>query len=234
LEIARNEGDRSCEIANLNHLSRTYVQQQNYAEAINYSQRALILSRQTGDKTGEANALVNLGYSEVMQAQQLENLEPETYEAAINYLEQGLKLSEKLGDIQSKALCVSSLGIAYLVIGQHQEAIKYLEDGFKTAQVSGDFYLQGINLAYLAEAYYHLQNSEKAIYTGCLGMYLLNQIASSEWHQPAGLLTILHTQIGAEAFQKFLQQHRPKIIAVIGVDGYDHLPQLLEEYQRDM
>jgi tetratricopeptide (TPR) repeat protein len=241
LEIARYAGDRPCEIANLNHLSRTYVQEQDYAKAINYSQRALILSRQAGDahgglsqRTGEANALVNLGYSEVMQAQELENLEPETYEAAINYLEQGLKLSEKLGDIQSKALCFSSLGIAYLVVGQHQAAIKYLEDGFKTAQVSGDLYLQGRNLAYLAEAYYHLQNAEKTVYTGCLGMYLLEQIASIEWRQPAGLLTILQGQIGIEDFQNLLQQHRPKIIAVIGVDGYDHIPQLLAEYKEDI
>jgi len=231
LEIARSAGDRPCEIANLNHLSRTYVQQQNYAEAINYSQRGLILSRQAGDKTGEANALVNLGYSEVMQAQQLENVEPEIYESAINYLEQGLKLSEKLGDIPSKALCFSSLGIAYLVIGQHQTAIKYLEDGFKIAQFSGDLYLQGRNLAYLAEAYYHLQNAEKTIYTGALGMYILNQIASREWRQPAGLLIILQGQIGVETFQKLLQQHRPKIIALIGVDGYDYIPQLLQEYQ---
>ncbi|MEH2069448.1 MAG: tetratricopeptide repeat protein [Nostoc sp.] len=234
LDIARSAGDRPCEIANLNHLSRTYVQQQNYAEAINYSQRALILSRQAGDRTGEANALVNLGYSEVMQAQQLENLEPETYESAINYLEQGLNLSEKLGDIPSKALCFSSLGIAYLVIGQHQTAIKYLEDGFKIAQFSGDLYLQGRNLAYLAEAYYHLQNVEKTIYTGSLGMYLLNQIGSREWRQPAGLLTILQGQIGAEDFHKFLQKHRSKIIVLIGVDGYDYIPNLLEIYKQDI
>ncbi len=234
LEIARNAGDRPCEIANLNHLSRTYVQEQDYVEAINNSQRALILSRQVGDRPGEANALINLGYSEVMHAQELEQLEPETYEMAINYLQQGLKLSEQLGDIQSKALCFSSLGIAYLVIGQPQEAIKYLEEGFKTAQVSGDLYLQGRNLAYLAEAYHHLQNSEKAIYTGSLGMYLLEQIASREWRQPAGLLTILQGQIGQEAFQNFLQQHRSKIIAIIGVDGYDHIPQLLATYQGDM
>ncbi|BAY07139.1 tetratricopeptide repeat protein [Calothrix sp. NIES-2098] len=233
LEIARNAGDRPCEIANLNHLSRTYVQEQDYVEAINYSQRALILSRQVGDRTGEANALINLGYSEVMHAQELEQLEPETYEMAINYLQQGLKLSEQLGDIQSKALCFSSLGIAYLVIGQQQDAIKYLEEGFKTAQISGDLYLQGRNLAYLAEAYYQLQNSEKAIYTGSLGMYLLEQIASREWRQPAGLLTILQGQIGTESFQNLLQQHRAKIIAIIGVDGYDHIPQLLNQYQSD-
>ncbi len=230
LEIARNAGDRPCEIANLNHLSRTHVQDKNYAEAINHSQRALILSRQVGDRTGEANALVNLGYSEVMQAQQLEQIETETYDFAIHYLEQGLKLSEKLGDIQSKALCFSSLGIAYLVTGKHQTAIKHLEDGFKTAQVSGDLYLQGRNLAYLAEAYYHLQNPEKAVYTGCLGMYLLEQISSDEWRQAAGLLTILRGQIGVEKFQILLQQHRPKIVAVIGVDGYDHIPQLLAEF----
>ncbi|BAY41135.1 TPR repeat protein [Nostoc sp. NIES-2111] len=234
LEIARNASDRACEIANLNHLSRTYVQEQDFEEAINYSQRALMLSRQAGDRTGETNALVNLGYSEVMQAQKLEQVEPETYEMAINYLEQGLRLSERLGDIQSKALCVSSLGIAYLVVNQPQDAIKYLEDGFKTAQISGDLYLQGRNLAYLGEAYYQLLNLEKAIYTGCLGMYLLEQIASSEWRQPARLLTILQGQIGVESFQNLLQQSRTKIIAIIGVDGYDYIPKLLVQYQEDM
>jgi tetratricopeptide (TPR) repeat protein len=234
LEIARNAGDRPCEIANLNHLSRTYVQEQNYTEAINQSQRALMLSRQAGDRTGEANALVNLGYSEVMQAQQLEQVEPETYEMAINYLEQGLNLSEKLADIQSKALCLSSLGIAYLVIQKPETAIKYLEDAFKTAQIAGDLYLQGRNLAYLSEAYYQLQNYEKAIYTGSLGMYLLEQITSREWRQPAGLLIILQGQIGIKNFQNLLQQHRPKIIAIIGVDGYDYIPKLLAQYQEEM
>ena len=234
LEIARNAGDLPCELANLNHLSRTYVQQKNYAQAINYSQRALMLSRQGGERTAQANALVNLGYSQVMEAQQLEQVETEVYETAINYLEQGLKLSEQLGDIQSKALCFSSLGIAYLVIGQSSAAIPYLENGFKTAQVAGDLYLQGRNLAYLSEAYYNLQNSEKAIYTGSLGMYLLEQIASSEWRQPAGLLAILRGQIGDEAFQHLLQQNRTKMIAIIGVDGYDYIPQLLGRYEETM
>ncbi len=234
LEIARNAGDKTCEIANLNHLSRTYVQQQNYSEAINYSQRALIFSRQTGDKTGEANALVNLGYSEVMQAKQTEISEPEVYESAINYLEQGLKLAEKLSDLQSQALCFSSLGIAYLVTAQYPIAIKYLENAFRTSQVSGDLYLQGRNLAYLSEANYLMANYEKAVYTGSLGMYLLEQIASDEWRQPASLLTIIRGQLSAEKFQLLLQQNRPQIIAVIGVDGYDYIPTLLVKYQEEL
>ena len=234
MDIARNAGDRPCEIANLNHLSRTCVAQKIYAEAINYSQRALILSRQTGDRLGEANALVNLGYSEVMQATLLEQIEPDTYETAIHYLQQGLKLSEQLGDRQSQALCFSSLGIAHLVLSQPQPAIKYLEDGLQAAQFAGDLYLQGLDLANLAEAHYSMQNLEKAIYTGCLGMYLLEQIASKEWRQPAGLLTILQGQIGAEAFQNLLGQLRSQIIPIIGVDGYDYIPQLLEEYKQSM
>ncbi len=229
-EIAAEAGDRACEIANFNHLSRTCVAQKNYAEAINYSQRALILSRQTGDRLGEANALVNLGYSEVFQAQRMEQSEPESYELAVNYLEQGLNLAEQLGDRQSQALALNSLGIAQVVLEQPQAAIEYLTNGLKSAQVAGDLYLQGLNLAYLAEAYYRLQNANRAILTGCLGMYFLDTIASRDWRQPAGLLTILQGQLG-ESFDTTLTQLRPELIAAIGVDGYDHLPTLIERYR---
>jgi tetratricopeptide (TPR) repeat protein len=234
LEIAREAGDRSCEIANLNHLSRICVAQKNYSEAISYSQRALILSRQTGDRLGEANALANFGYSEVFQAKEQAQVEPEVYESAIHYLEQGLELSERLADGQSKALCFSSLGIAHVVTEQPQKAMTYLEQGWHAAQFSGDLYLQGVNLAYLAEACYSLQNLENAIYTGSLGAYLLEQINSNDWRKPAGLLTILQGQMGVEAFQTLLKQQRPKIIAVIGVDGYDYIPELLEKYRESM
>jgi tetratricopeptide (TPR) repeat protein len=232
LEIAREAGDRPCEIANLNHLSRACITQKDYEKAISYSQRALILSRQSGERLGEANALANMGYSEVFQAQQLERSEPEVYETAIHYLQQGLQLSERLSDPQSQALCCSSLGIAHLVLSQFQAAIPYLESGLQASQGSGDLYLQGLNLASLAEAYYGLQNIEKAIYTGSMGMYLLEQIASPKWRQPAGLLTVLQGQLGVEAFQQLLRQRRSQIIALIGVDGYDYILQLLEQYQR--
>lgn len=230
-EIAAEAGDRPCEIANLNHLSRTCVAQKRYSEAINYSQRALILSRQVGDRLGEANALVNLGYSDVLQAQQVEQAEPEVYETAVNYLQQGLKLAEQLGDRQSQAFAFNSLGIAHVLLDQPQVAIEYLSEGLRAAQASGDLYLQGLNLAYLAEAYYRLKETNRAIYAGCLGMYFLESIASREWRQPAGLLTILKGQLG-ETFATTLAQLRPELIPTIGIDGYDHLPVLLEQYRQ--
>lgn len=229
-EIAREADDRPCEIANYNHLSRTYVALQDYENAIRYSQRALILSRQTGDRQGEANALANLGFSEVFQAQQLE-ADSDAYETATGYLQQGLQLSERLGDRQSQALCFSSLGIAQVVLENYTDAIAQLEKGIQAAQFSGDLYLQGLNLAYLGEAYYQLQQLPQAIQYAALGMYLLEQIASQSWRQPAGLLSIINGKMGDEAFQATLVAQRPQIIAVIGVDGYDHLPTLLQYYR---
>ncbi len=239
LEIARQAGDQLCEIANLNHKSRIYVAQKNYTEAINCSQRALILSRSVGDRLGEANALANLGYSEVKKAQQREEMEPTVYETAIEYLKQSFQLSGKLdatlwdsfASRQSQAFACNSLGLAYIALQQPQTAIEYLEKGIEAAKFSGDLYLQGLNFTYLAEAYYSLQNLEKAIYMGCLSMYFLERMGCKEWRQSAGLLTILQGQLGAAAFQNLLGQHRDEFIKNIGVDGYDYLPQLLEQYK---
>ena len=136
-----------------------------------------------------------------------------------------------MGDRQSQAFAFNSLGIAHIVLEQPQAALAYLVDGLKAAQVAGDLYLQGLNLAYLAEAYYRLQEMNQAVYAGCLGMYFLESIASREWRQPAGLLTILQGQMG-DTFATTLAQLRPELIAMIGVDGYDHLPTLIEQYRQ--
>ncbi len=233
LEIAQETEDKSCEIANLNHLSRTSVAMKDYGEAINYSQRALMFSRQVGDKRGEANALANFGFSEVFQARQQEVMETEVYETAINYLQQGLKLSENLGDGQSKSLCFSSLGIAFMVLEKPEDALLYLAGGWQAAQYSGDLYLQGLNLAYLAQAYYSLQNFEKAVFAGCLGMYLLEQIGANEWRQTAGLMVVLKGQLGEE-FNEILERKRSEILPVIGVDGFDYIPELLLKYKQSL
>ena len=231
LDIAREAKDQPCEIANLNHLSRTYVQQKEYREAINYSQRALILARQGGDRLGEANALVNLGYSKVFSAREIETMDTESYGEAIRYLEQGVELASKLSDIQSQSLGCNSLGIAYVILAQPTAAIASLEKGAKLAQISGDVYLQGLSFTYLAEAYYGIEDMGRAVYYGCLSMYLLNQINSVEWRQSGGLMAIIQGQIGEEGFFNLLSNYRSQILSLIGVDGYDYLPELLNQYK---
>jgi tetratricopeptide (TPR) repeat protein len=240
LEIARQAGDRPCEIANLNHTSRVCVAQKDYSQAIDYSQRALILARQTGQRLGEAHALATLGYSQVFAAQQTERIELDIYQQAIEYLHRGLELSEKLRDSafgmmaahQIQALCYTSLGIAHITLEKPQTAIEYLQKGTEAVQFSGDKYLQGLNFLYLAESHYNLNHLEPAVYNSCLGMYLLEQIVAPEWRQAAGLLTILQSKLGNETLEQVIANSRTQIIKFIGVDGYDYLPKLLEEYKR--
>ncbi|MDZ8183935.1 MAG: tetratricopeptide repeat protein [Nostoc sp. ChiSLP02] len=248
LEIARQTGDRACEIANLNHSSRVCAAQKDYSQAINYSQRALILARQIGDacggqsqRFGEAHALANLGYGEVFAAQQIECIEPEVYEQAIEYLRRSLELSEKLSDSpfgidstvrQIQALCYISLGIAHFAVEKPQTAIEQLEKGAQTVQLCGDRYLQGLNFLYLAESHYKLNHLETAVYNSWLGMYILEEIIAVEWRQAAGLLTILQSKLGHEVVEQVLVNSQKNMIKFIGVDGYDYLPELLEEYKR--
>ena len=233
LEISNQAGDRPCEIANLNHLSRIAIGQKDYPQAISFSQRALILARQTGDKLGEANALTNVGYSEVLSAHSLDIMDEEVYEQNISYLDRGLKLAETLDDKQSLALGYHSLGLAYLTIQQSERAIEYLQLGTKAAQAVGDLYLQGLNLTYLAEAHHHLNKPKTAVFYSCLAMYQLHQIGAKEWRQSASLATVLQGQLGADEFQSILTQYRPNLLPAIGVDGYDYLPQLLAQYRDD-
>lgn len=234
LEIAREAQDLRCEVASYNHISRTYLSQQELSEAITSSQRALILARQGGDRLGEANALANFGYSEVLKIQSEDPLDSQRYEQVLPYLEQGLQLSEQLGDRPSQALCTNSLGIVLVIMGKHQVAISILEQGTRIAEVIGDQWLVSLNYCYLAEANRELGNIEKAIYTGSLAMYLMFQIESSTWRQPAGLLSILYGQIGPETFQEHLNHLRKKLLMVIGVDGYEYLPKLLAEYRQSL
>jgi tetratricopeptide (TPR) repeat protein len=221
LEIAQTANDTPCEIANLNHISRTYLSQKLYANATSYAQRALILARQRGDRQGEANALTNLGYSQILTAQMIERLIPEASEVAIGYLKEGLRLSEQLGDRQSQALCCNSLGIAYGLLEQHEEAIVFLQQGLQAALRSGDLYLQGLNWAYLGESYYRLDNYPQAMSAGLLSLYGLEQIQAPEQTQPLGLLRVLKGRMGDEAFDATARQCRSGLLPFIGVDGFD-------------
>jgi tetratricopeptide (TPR) repeat protein len=207
-----------------------------FSTSESYAQRALILARQHGDRQGEANALANLGYSAVMIARQQESITPEELETAIAHLERGQKLSEKMNDLQNQALCWVGLGTAYIAIEQPSQAQLALEKGLALTQQIGDRDLQALSHAYLGETFYQLNQLELAVYHACLGMYLLEQRLEKEhskrWKQSAALVVILQGKLGAESFSNLLQQQRSHLIALIGVDGFDHLPNLLDRYRK--
>lgn len=231
LEIAQSAGDLACETADLCHLARNAVLEKDYAQGVAISQRALILARQRGDRTGEANALVNLGYAQVLQARANDVSDRAVYDGAIAYLIQGLDLAVKQGDFQSQALAYNSLGIGYVMCDRPQEGLDILTKGTKAIQSSGNIYLQGLYTLYTAEAHHALKHSEEAVFYSALAMYLLESIGSEDWRQAAGLASILQGQLGKETFQQTLEKYRRQLAPVMSMEGYEGLPALIEKYR---
>jgi len=228
LETARTAADRACEVASLNHLSRLSATQKQYQDAIDRAQRALITARQTGDRLGEANALVNLGYSQVLRQEQTERPDTELYEQAIAYLNDGLDRAEKLDDRQSLALGCYSLGVALVTVEQPSRAIDALTRGLQFARESGDLYLQGKHLLFLAEAHYALDDELTAIATASIAAFSLERIDAREWRQAASLLSALRGRLGADAFAELFERARRQIVTAIGVEGYEAIDDLLD------
>ena len=228
LNTARTAADRPCEVANLNHLSRLSATQHHYQDAIDHGQRALITARQTGDRLGEANALVNLGYSQVLRQQQTERPDTDVYEQAISYLNDGIDRAEKLDDRQSLALGCYSLGVAFVTVEQPHRAITALTRGLTFAHESGDLYLQGKHLLFLAEAHYALSDFGTAIATAGVAAFSLERIEAREWRQAAGLLSALRGRLGLDEFMALLENSRGQIIPAIGVEGYESINDLID------
>ena len=53
-------------------------------------------------------------------------------------------------------------------------------------------------------------------------MYTLEQIDAIEWQQSRNWLLLLRGRLGDDDFGKQMKSLRPRILASIGVDGYDH------------
>ncbi|MBP0021088.1 MAG: tetratricopeptide repeat protein [Cyanobacteria bacterium SBLK] len=223
LKLARQESDRKCEVANLNHLSRLKLSLGELAEAIDLGQRALLFARQMGDPLGEINAIANLGYAEVRRAQQQEHIALSEIEACIERLKRGMMLLEKHKDFLSEVFCLLSMGIAHLILEQSNNAKSYLEKSLTISIQLGNLELEGVSHATLGEVNYQLGQLPSAVFHACLGLYLLEQKNATGQRQIANLVTILKGKLGEEAFEQALQQQRSQIIARIGLDGFDEI-----------
>ncbi|NJM96912.1 MAG: tetratricopeptide repeat protein [Phormidesmis sp. RL_2_1] len=232
LEIAQSAGDLACETADLCHLARNALLEKDYAQAVSTSQRALILARQRGDRVGEANALVNLGYAQVLQGRANDVIDPALYDGAIAYLNQGLELAVKQGDFQSQALAYNSLGIGYVMCDRPQEGLDILTKGAEPLKASRNIYLQGLYTLYTAEAHHALKHPQEAVFYSTLAMHLLESIGSEDWRQAAGLASILQGQLGPETFKQTLEKYRRQLAPIISLEGFERLPELLKQYQQ--
>ncbi|ETA69480.1 ATP-dependent transcriptional regulator [Methanolobus tindarius DSM 2278] len=138
----------------IGNLARAYNILGEVEKAIEYHKRALIISREIGDKCGEVIELGNLGNAYYVLGE---------VEKAIEYHEQGLVISHEIEDRKCEGACLGSLGLAYSDLGEVEKAIDYYEQALVISRMIGDRRSEGIRLGNLGNAYYVLGGLWKAI-----------------------------------------------------------------------
>ena len=137
-KYAKNVVDLILEIASL------YFHESKYAQAKNLFEKALLISKETGNRSGEAASCTNLGAVYLSIGE---------YEKAREYLEKSLAIQTEIGDRSGEASSYGNLGWMYKSIGEYEKAREYLEKSLAIQTEIGD------------------RNGEASSYTNLGGMY---------------------------------------------------------------
>jgi len=162
-----------------NLLGQIYSRKADLDSAMLYFNRHLSLSRDTGDKNGEAIALNNiagifqdkhqydtaLGYYQ--QSLELQNDLHEkaisynnialTYrykkdtKKAISYMKKAIDIFEREGDYRGTAALMVNLGAIYIEAKEYDSALSSLNEGLKRAKKVGDQYWESVAYAHLGD-----------------------------------------------------------------------------------
>jgi tetratricopeptide (TPR) repeat protein len=131
-----------------------YNQIGSYKKAIKYHKKALVISKEIGDRRGEGNHLGNLGnaYLNLRQAKK-----------AIKYYQKALVIAREIGDRQGEGARLGNLGNAYFILWQVEKAIEYYQKALVIAREIDDWRGEGNALGNLGNVYRNLGQVEKAI-----------------------------------------------------------------------
>ncbi|KAL9950920.1 hypothetical protein ACROYT_G043492 [Oculina patagonica] len=111
-----------------------------YAEANDYLKKALTLSKEIGDKKGEADVYGNLGNVFQLLGD---------YEKAREDLEKALTISKEIGDRNGEASINASLGVVFQSLGEYVEAEEYHKRALAISEGIGDVKKQSTCLSNL-------------------------------------------------------------------------------------
>lgn len=162
LALSKKLTDRRWEIEAYNDLSCINIDMGNKQLIFDYSKRAQMLSKETGDLPGEAAALNNLGgcYSYVLGDR----------EKSLEFFTEAMKISQTAGDRRGQALSLTNLGHAYMGLGEIRKALSRFGQSLPLWQALNDhrqeaLVLTAIGLAHssLGEMWEALSHHNRAI-----------------------------------------------------------------------
>ena len=123
-------------------------------DQIRWSEDAAAGARETGNRSGEGNALGNLGlaYADLGETRK-----------AIEFHEQNLEIAREIGDRRGEGNALGNLGNAYAALGETRKAIEFHEKALVISREIGDRRAEGQDLGNLGLAYARLGETRKAI-----------------------------------------------------------------------
>jgi len=146
--------DRRLASINAGNLGIAYYSLGRIAEALDFYEQALTISREIGDRRGEGVDLGNLGNAYSALGRSAE---------AIAYYEQALTIAREIGDRLSEGVWLGNLGIAYRALGRIAEALDCYQQALAIAREIGDRCGEGNHLGNLGNAYRGLGRIAEAI-----------------------------------------------------------------------
>lgn len=154
LTAARRSNDPANEALALSGLGLAYYSLGDYALAIDYHERHLLIARQLADHSSEIQALGNLG---------LAYYDLGKNKRAIDYYKQVLKLAQKTRNRRIEANARSGLGLAYFALKKFKLALECHNAHLRIARKIGDLQAQAAGLGNLGLYYSGLGKYDLAL-----------------------------------------------------------------------
>lgn len=131
----------------LSRLADIYTGMEQYAKAVEYSERSLQLRRENGDARGEAACLYFLGYLHKSLNQD---------SRAEQYWQESSKAFERNGVAEGEGYSLIGIANIHLDKNQHAQAAEYLERALVLVRKAGNLKLEGEILQNLAYSYHQI------------------------------------------------------------------------------
>lgn len=187
-QIAQDLRDNALLASVQNKRSVLYWRTSRYDTARESAAEALRLHRKLGNKAGEVESRVYLGYCEYHQGR---------FKDALKIFQQAHRVAQNLGDKGVLSKTHNSLGMAYMNLGKPREAAKHFEQSLALQQGSTDEREEASSLSNLGAAYHTSGDLGKAL--SCYQRALASEEAAGhKWGVAANLTNIaaLYDDIG--------------------------------------
>ena len=138
----------------LNSVGYLYFALGEQAQALDYYNQALLLSRSVGDRTGEARTLNNIGgvYNAMGDKQQ-----------ALDYYTQALPLRRSVGDKAGEAATLNNIGLVYDDLSDRPQALNYYNQALPLSRTVGNKAGEAATLNNLGLVYAALGDQPQAL-----------------------------------------------------------------------